>query len=93
MFCYILAKYIGALAVTLPRIDALIFTGGIGENGPIEREKVLSHLKILGFDVNAERNNQHGKQVGGIITQDNSVKAVVIKTNEELMIAKEAIGL
>jgi acetate kinase len=94
IFCYRLAKHIGALAVPLQRIDALIFTGGIGENSPIVREKTLNWLKIFGFKIDTTRNEVNGKQSNGIITTDDSnTMAVVIPTNEELLIAQDTAAL
>jgi len=89
IFCYRLAKYIGALAITLGRIDALIFTGGIGENSPIIREKVLSRLALLNFTVEKQANAENGCNNKGIITQVDSSTAIVVKTDEQLAIARE----
>lgn len=89
VFCYKLAREIGGLAMALPRIDALVFTGGIGENSPIVRERVLNNLGILGYAVDKEKNNAQGKQSAGIITKDGSPKAMIVATNEELLIAMD----
>ena len=90
MFCYRLAKYIAALSVPLSRIDALLFTGGIGENSDYIRANTINLLKVLGFVLDKERNAVHGKNSSGIITQEKSpTKAIVIATNEELLIAQE----
>tara|TARA_R110001583_G_scaffold6618_1_gene33517 strand:- start:20296 stop:21495 length:1200 start_codon:yes stop_codon:yes gene_type:complete len=93
IFCYRLAKYIAAYAVPLGRIDALVFTGGIGENADMIREQVLNHLTIFGYQVDSEKNKatKLGKQ--GIITKDNSPIAMVIPTNEEWVIAKDSAAL
>ena len=93
VFVYRLAKYIGALTVTLPRVDALVFTGGIGENSAMIRSMVLEYLKVLGYKTDAGENNI---AVGGrqaVITTTDSAKAIVINTNEELMIAMETASL
>lgn len=89
VFCYRLAKYIAAMSVPLGRIDALIFTGGIGENSPFVRQEVLGLVGILGFAADTEANAAMVRGRAGIITTANSVKAVVVNTNEELMIAWE----
>lgn len=89
MFCYRLAQSLAALAMPLRRIDALIFTGGIGENAAPIRAKVLDKLAILGFKLDPVQNEQHGKTNNGIITQLDSIKALVIPTNEELLIAQD----
>lgn len=93
IFCYRLAKYIASYTVPLGRLDAVVFTGGIGENSDIIREKVLSMLQIFNFHVDSERNKaaRFGKK--GIITADNSTVAMVIPTNEEWVIAEDSIKL
>ena len=58
------------MAVALPRLDALVFTGGIGENSAVVRARTLSHLAVLGFQVDSDRNALHGNGHGGQITQD-----------------------
>ncbi|CAL7960610.1 acetate kinase [Gammaproteobacteria bacterium] len=89
IFCYRLAKYIAALAVPLGRIDALVFTGGIGENSQMVRAKTLGWLKIFNFKINVERNEIHGKNSKGIISAEGSTIAIVIPTNEEWLIAQD----
>ncbi len=93
IFCYRLAKYIGAYAIPLGRIDALIFTGGIGENSSYIRAKIITWLKILNFTLDEQSNDNHGIENNGIITKSNSAAAIVIPTNEELLIAQDAISL
>src|SRR5690606_39543602 len=65
IFCYRLAKAIGGLAVALPRIDGLIFTGGIGENSALVRAKVLRQLTILGFTLDEAANSDNGRHSDG----------------------------
>ncbi|KPJ68061.1 MAG: acetate kinase [Coxiella sp. DG_40] len=93
IFCYRLAKYIGAYATILGRIDALIFTAGIGENSSYIRAKSIKWLKMLNFSLDSKLNGNHGKGNNGIITSINSNIAIVIPTNEELMIAKDTAML
>jgi acetate kinase len=93
IFCYRLAKYIGAYAIPLGKIDALIFTGGIGENSPFIRAKTIQWLKILNFHLDEEKNNNNGKMSKGLITTKDSAIALVIPTNEELSIARDAYKL
>ncbi|CAN5174303.1 acetate kinase [soil metagenome] len=92
VFCYRLAQKILAMAAGLDRLDALVFTGGIGENMPAARQKTLGHLRILGPDLDPARNADHGRQTGGTITRHGSpgLRALVVPTNEEWMIAQEA---
>ncbi|WP_144209269.1 acetate kinase [Shewanella donghaensis] len=93
IFCYRLAKYIASYTVPLGRLDAVIFTGGIGENSDIIRAKVLGMLEIFNFQVNEEKNlaARFGSQ--GIITEEGSTVAMVIPTNEEWVIAEDSIKL
>lgn len=86
VFCYRIKKYIGAYAAALGGIDAVVFTGGIGENSSEVRKEVLSNLEFLGIELDDEKNLiNNGER---IITKDHSkVKVFVIPTNEELVIA------
>jgi len=93
IFCYRLAKSLAGLAVPLGQVDALIFTGGIGENSPLVRQKTLQHLRLLGYEIDDGRNQVNGRDTDGIITTENSPIAIVIPTNEELMIAKDSLSL
>ena len=93
IFCYNLAKYIAAYTVPLGRIDAVIFTGGIGENSHTVRAKTLSWLKIFNFKLDVSSNNNHGKNTGGIITAKDSTIAMVVPTNEEWLIAQDTVDL
>lgn len=89
VFCYRLAKYVAAMCVPLGRLDALIFTGGIGENSSLVRGKVLGQLGILGFRLEPEQNARTVRGQAGPITAEGSPLALVVPTNEELMIAWE----
>jgi len=94
IYCYRLAKYIGSYAAALDgRLDAVVFTGGIGENSAPIRELTLNRLGLLGFKVNHEANlaARFGKQ--GVITEPGSTVAMVIPTNEEWVIAHDALEL
>jgi acetate kinase len=92
VFCYRLAKGMLGLAAGLDRIDAVVFTGGIGEHSAVVREKTLSHLKILGPVLASDLNENHGCDSSGRITAaDSRLLALVVPTNEELVIAREAV--
>lgn len=93
IFVYRLAKMIAALAVPLGRVDALVFTGGIGENSASIRAATLERLKLLGFQVDAEANAQAVRGQGGLITLAGSTPALVVNTNEELMIARDTLKI
>lgn len=86
VFCYRIKKYIGAYAAALGGLDAIVFTGGIGENSFEVRKEVLSNLEFLGIELDEEKNLVNNGE--RIITGENSrVKVFVIPTNEELVIA------
>jgi acetate kinase len=92
VFCFRLARQIGGLATTLGRLDALIFTGGIGENSAIIRANVMNRLRIFGFQLDEKLNQQHGDQQGRICGDEGPVTAV-IATREEWMIARDTLQL
>jgi acetate kinase len=90
VFCYRLAKAILGLSAALDRIDALVFTGGIGENSSPVRARTLSKLRVLGAKLDESLNQEHGRSASGRITsQDSGLLALVVPTNEELVIARE----
>ncbi|MGR6981490.1 acetate kinase [Testudinibacter sp. P27/CKL/0425] len=94
VYSYRLAKYIGSyMAVIGERLDAIVFTGGIGENSAHIRELTLAHLKLFGYELDAERNLAARFGKSGQITSDNSPLALVIPTNEELVIAQDTARL
>ncbi len=93
VFCYRLAKQIGSLAVSVGQLDALLFTGGIGENDRYTRARVLELLKIFNFNLDETHNQNNGADNNGVITQANSTIAAVIETAEEWMIAKDTLAL
>ena len=93
VFCHRLARALLGLAASLDRIDAIVFSGGIGENTPVVRERVLGQLALLGIRIDPARNAVHGEANHGRITLDDSfIPAYVIPTNEEVMIARETIA-
>jgi acetate kinase len=89
IFCYVLAKAIAALVVPLGRLDALAFTGGIGENSAMVRARVVSQLGFLGLVLDPVANATHGRAQAGRITVGLRPQALVVPTNEELMIARD----
>jgi acetate kinase len=89
IFCHWVKKYIGALATKLEeRVDAIIFTAGIGENSPLVREAVCKSLGFMGVRFDASKNDFKGREEI-ISTPDSLVTVMVVPTNEELMIALE----
>ncbi len=93
VFSHRVRKYIGAYAAVMGGVDAVIFTGGIGENSPTMRRRILQRLEFLGLHLDDDRNadaSVHADEDHALITTDRSrVEALVVKTNEELMIATE----
>ena len=92
VYVYNIVKFIGSYIAALGGVDAIVFTAGIGENSPVIRKLVLERLSYLGIKVDEEANNRRGG-IEEITTKDSKVKAFVIPTNEELMIAKDTIML
>jgi acetate kinase len=91
VFCYRLARSILGLCAGLERLDALVFTGGIGEHAAQIRALTLAELAFLGAKLDPELNQDHGARSSGRITGDASrLLALVVPTNEELVIAREA---
>jgi acetate kinase len=96
VFVQRLAKAIAALVVPLDRLDALVFTGGIGENSSLVRAMVLSRLAFLGLSEDPEANAAHGRHSNARITRPDPktpVQALVVPTDEELMIARDTARL
>ncbi|MDG6894213.1 acetate kinase [Volucribacter amazonae] len=94
VYCYRLAKYIGSyMAVIGERLDAIVFTGGIGENSAHVRELTLAHLKLFGYQLDNDKNlaARFGKE--GVITKEGTPVAMVIPTNEEYVIAQDTARL
>lgn len=93
VFCFKVARQLSALAVSLSRIDALIFTGGIGENHAPTRAAVIKQMSLFGFRLDSDSNAEHGKNRRGMITTPESTRACVVRTDEERMIARDCIEL
>lgn len=90
MLCHQLTKYMGGFAAAMGGLDAIVFTGGIGENNPQYRDRVCDQLKFMGVEINYEINDKLKRGPEGEISTPNSkVKVYVICTNEELMIARD----
>ena len=92
IFEYKIRTTIGAYAAAMGGVDAIVFTAGVGENGPETREKCLEGLEFLGVEIDKEANNVRGK-IREISKAGCNVKAFVIPTNEELVIARDTLEL
>ena len=89
---YQILKYIGSYIAAMNGVDAIVFTGGLGENNPEMREYICSNLSFMGIKVNTETNKARSKEVK-ISTDDSKVNVYVIPTNEELAIARDTLKL
>jgi acetate kinase len=87
VFCYHLVKFIGSYSAVLNGLDVLVFTGGIGEKSPIVRRSVCKELAYLGLEIDEEKNSKNAFEIS---SPKSKVKVLVIKTNEELEMVREA---
>lgn len=86
-----IADYIGSYYVYMGGLDAICFTAGIGENSSTIRKNILEAVKVLGIDIDEEQNAQRGERE--ITKPGSKVRAFIIPTNEEVMIAREVLRL
>ena len=91
-FCYKVAKYVGSFTAAMNGVDAIAFTAGVGENGPIIRTLVCEYLGYLGITLDEDANHKRGVDIQ-ISTPESKTKVLVIPTNEELAIARETARL
>ena len=92
IFCYRARKYIGAYLAAMNGADAVVFTGGIGENSAEVRASVCDGLQWMGLELDAERNAAHTNGLEGLISRDGArLAAYVIPTDEELLIARDTV--
>lgn len=89
---YQVAKFIGSYIAAMNGVDAIVFTGGIGENDPGLREYVVGQLGYMGVTLDAENNKSRGKEVA-ISTPDSKVSVWVVPTDEEMVIARDTLAL
>ncbi|CAL2090400.1 acetate kinase [Tenacibaculum sp. 190524A05c] len=90
---YRIKKYIGSYIAAMNGVDAIVFTAGIGENSSLVREKVCEGLEFFGIEIDTNKNSIRAKELTEIHTENSKVKLLVIPTNEELEIAKQAFAL
>ncbi len=90
MFTYKIKKYIGAYLAVLNNCDAIVFTGGIGENNVLTRELICKNLEYLNINIDLEKNKEivFGRE-GFVNTEDSKIKILVLSTDEELLIARD----
>jgi acetate kinase len=92
-FCYSVAKQAAGMIVSLGRVDALVFAGGIGENQVEVRARIVDLLGFAGFAIDPAANARHGEGLDGRITRSTSPMAAVVPTNEELQIAMDTAAI
>ncbi len=93
MFCYRVKKYVGAYAAAMGGLDAIVFTGGIGEHEAIVRRKVVEGLEFMGLDFDYEYNENPADGITELSKKDSKIKVYILPTNEELVIARETVRL
>jgi acetate kinase len=91
IFCYRARKYIGAMLASMGGADAIVFTGGIGENAPEIRARICEGLEWAGLKLDPERNAQTAGREGRISADDSRLSAYMIPTDEELLIARDTV--
>ena len=89
MLAYRVRKYVGSYIAVLGGVDAVVFTGGIGEHSPRIRRLVMENMEFCGAKFDNDKNESYDSGVGYINTEDSKVKIIVLPTNEELSIARE----
>jgi acetate kinase len=93
VFVHRLARAVAGLVPSLERLDALVFTGGIGENSSLVRSLVLGRLGFLGLAEDPVANARHGRDTSGRISRPGTALALVVPTDEELLIARDTARL
>ena len=93
IFCYRIKKYIGAYTAVLETVDAIVFTGGIGENAALVREQICAGLTSMGIEVDRAANKAALGKESDISAPNSKVKVLVIPTNEEAAIANDTYEL
>ena len=93
VYLHRLKQYVGAYAAHLGRLDALVFTAGVGENTPLIRAGALAGLGILGIEIDEQRNESSERGPRLISTDESRVAVLVIPTNEELEIARQTLAV
>jgi len=91
LYCYRIKKYIGAYTAVLGGLDVLVFTGGVGENAAEVRKRACQGIEVLGVALDEKANSAAVGEVVEIGRSDVPVRTLVVRTNEELQIAQEAL--
>jgi acetate kinase len=91
MFCYRIKKYIGAYYAAIGSLDAIIFTGGIGENSNVIRKESCAGLQNLGIAIDEAKNHVRASKITDISASSSKIKVIIVPTNEELEIAQQTV--
>ena len=91
IFCYRARKYIGAFLASMDGADAVVFTGGIGENSPEIRAQICAGMEWAGLHLDAAKNQETVGREGRICTDDSKLLVYAIPTDEELLIARDTV--
>jgi len=91
IFCYRARKYIGAYLAAMNGADAVVFTGGIGENSPEVRKRICDGLQWIGIELDEELNRSNNGREGLISREGSRPSVYVIPTDEELLIARDTV--
>jgi len=93
MNAYRIKKYIGAYVAAMNGLDAVVFTGGIGENSDVIRKLVCTNMEFFGIELDENKNKIRAKQITEIQSKNSRAKILIVPTNEEFEIAKQAYKL
>ena len=93
MLTYEIQKYIGAYAAAMNGVDAILFTGGIGENSWEVREAVCQNMDYFGIKIDEALNRSIRGKLTKISTPDSKIEVWIVPTNEELLIARDTLAL
>jgi acetate kinase len=93
LYAYRIKKYIGSFAAAMNGLDAIVFTGGVGENDQLTRSLVCENMDFLGIRLDSDKNKLPNNVLRAIQAENSSVQILVVPTNEELEIARQCFGL
>lgn len=93
VYCHRLRLYLGGYTAVLGRVDAVVFTAGVGENSPQVRERALADLEVLGIELDQQANAERSSAARDIATPGSPVRVLVVPTDEELEIARQAVAV
>ncbi|MFA6924175.1 MAG: acetate kinase [Bacteroidales bacterium] len=93
MYCYRIKKYIGSYAAAMGGVDIIIFSGGVGENGPETREEICEGLEFMGVEFDKDVNKGLRSKLIDISKPSSKVKVLIVPTNEELVIAQDTLEI